>query len=270
MAPRPHRRLTNPQWLLRYTLNNPRTAAMYLALAALVVLVVTLSLAIEAIPVWLGSLVAGLALIAVAREPFRRARLLWTADEQPVDSLSDGVVAVSGTVVAPTDKRLSSAVEGVDCLGYEATKTRKKPSSREGTTKRTKQRALPFCVEDDTGRVLVDATTGTLSLQTDAETKSGSTTRTEELIREGDQVTVYGEVVNGAPGSVLDGPTGVDLGVNENRLVTAGPAYGDAVVTNTGAKRLLASQLLYALGWAAVGGLLVAVSVVMAAGIYTP
>lgn len=86
MGPKPHRRLTDLIWLFQYVMANPNRALAYGTLAGFVILVVTVSVAIEAIPIWIGALIAGLTLIAVARESIQRSHLLG-GRPHPVDAL---------------------------------------------------------------------------------------------------------------------------------------------------------------------------------------
>ncbi len=264
MGPKPHRRLTDPKWLLQYAATNPKRALVYGIATAVVILVATVSLAIEAIPVWIGALVAGLALTAVARESIQRARLLWAASEQSTGAVSDGVVSVSGRAVAATDRRLTSEHQNTECLAYESTET-KRVNDGEGSTKSTRvtQTVLPFRVDDGSGAVLVDATTGTLTLTADQTETSGSKRQEEGVVREGDQVTVYGEVERTTPESVLDERGESDL----EPVVTTGPEYGDVIVTDRSGRRVLAGKIVYGLGWVGVGVVLVVAAVGLATGL---
>lgn len=256
---KPHRRLTNPRWLLRYAIDNPKRALVYGVAALAVVVIATASLAIEAIPVWIGALVAGPAFIAIGREPLRRARLVWAASDTATGSATNGVVSVSGQATAASDRRLTSELQDVDCLAYEYTKTRKKNRSEEGSTTSTKadQQVLPFHVDDGSGPVLVDASTGTLTLHADETDKRGSTTYEEGVLREGDEVTVYGEVQDSTR----------DLPADADRVVTTGPEYGDVVVTDRHGARVIARQGMYAVGWIAVGGILIVGGIGLALGL---
>lgn len=257
---KPLRRLTDPKWLLRYTIDNPKRALVYGAAALAVVVIATASLAIEAIPVWVGALVAGPAFIAMAREPLRRARLVWAASDTATGSATNGVVSVSGRATAASDRRLTSELQEVDCLAYEYTKKRSKNrGGQEGSTTSTKtdQQVLPFYVDDGSGPVLVDASTGTLTLHADETDKSGSTTYKEGVLREGDEVTVYGEVQDDTR----------DLPADADRVVTTGPEYGDVVVTDRHGARVAARQGLYAVGWIAVGGVLIVGGIGLALGL---
>jgi len=257
--PKPHRRLTDPTWLLRYAIDNPRRAITYGIAALAIVVLVTASLAFRSIPVWIGGTVAGLTLIAGAREPIGRVQLLWAASEQSTGSVTDGVVSVSGQAVAADTRRLTSELQRVDCLAYEYTKTRTNNRSEEGKSKstQTSQRILPFYVDDESGPVLVDATTGTVSLYADKTDTSGSTEYEEGILQEGDEVTVYGEVQDTSRGQ----PDETDC------VVTTGPEYGDVVVTDRAGKRLLAGQVAYALGWLGAGAILVVASIAVAVGL---
>ena len=261
MAPKPHRRLTDPKWLFRYAVNNPKRALVYGGVAVVVILVVTVSFAVEAVPVWIGGLVAGLALIAGSLEPVNRARLLWAASERSTGAVDSGAVSVSGQAVAVNDRRLTSELQAVDCLAYEYTKTTTTNRSEGGSSSSTStsQTILPFYVDDGSGPVLVDATTGTLSLHADETDTSGSKKREEGVIRDGDEVTVYGEAQR--PDS------GRDLLAEADRVVTTGPEYGDVVVTDRSGTRVLAGQVAYALSWLGIGGLLVVAAIGVALGL---
>lgn len=219
--------------------------------------IVTASLLIKTIPVWIGAIVAGLALMAIAQEPLGRARLLWTATEHSTSSVGDGIVSVSGTAIAETNRRLTSKLAGADCLAYEHTKTKTRHDSGAGKIKstRTNQEVLPFSVDDGSGPVLVDATTGTLSLTTDYEDTSGSTHYEEGILQAGDEVTVYGESQQ---------PHGThNLPADTDRVITTGSEYGDVVVTDESGSRILIRQLAYFIAWVGVGGALVAAGIGM-------
>ncbi len=264
MEPRPHRRLTDPTWLLRYAMANPKRALIYAAVVAGVILVVAVSLAIQAIPVWIAALVAGLALTVVARESVRRARLLWAASEQSTGSVTGGVVSVSGQVVAANDRRLTSEHGTTECLAYESIET-KRVNESQGSSKSTRvtQNVLPFYLDDGSGPVLVSATTGTLTLTADHTGTSGSKRQKEGVVREGDRVTVYGEVEQTIPGNVLSRGGGSE----PELTVTTGPEYGDVIVTDKSGRRVLAGQAVYALGWIGIGATLVVAAIALAAGL---
>lgn len=263
MGPKPHRRLTDSKWLLQYAVANPKRALAYGAVAGLVILVVTVSMVLEAVPVWVGALVAGLALTAVAQESIQRARLLWAASKQSTGSVTDGVVAVSGQAIGATDRRLTSKYRDSDCLAYESIETKQTNEGQGSTSKtRVKQNILPFYVDDGSGSVLVNATTGTLTLNSDQTEASGST-KQEGVIQEGDQITVYGEVERITPESVLNGSGGSE----PESVVTTGTEYGDVVVTDRSGRRVLAGQVAYALGWIGVGATLAVVAIALATGV---
>jgi hypothetical protein len=257
---KPLRRLTDPKWLLRYAIDNPKRALLYGAAALVVVGIATASVAIEAIPIWIGALVAGPAFIAVAREPLRRARLVWAANDTATGSATDGVVSVSGRARGASDRRLTSELQAVDCLAYEYTKKRSKNrGGQEGSTTKTKtdQQVLPFYVDDGSGPVLVDASTGTLTLHVDETERGGSTTYNEGVIREGDEVTVYGEVQDDTR----------DLPADADRVVTTGPEYGDVVVTDRHGARVAARQGLNAVALFVIGGILIVGGIGLALGV---
>lgn len=256
MPPRPHRRLTDPNYLLSYALEHPRRAVRYGLLAAAVLVVVTVALTLDAVPVWIGLVVAGFALIAVAVESVQRVRLVLAADERSTGTVTDGVVSVSGTVVAPSDRRLTAECQQRDCLAYEYARTQGSAGQEEGTSTRITQRVLPFYLDDGSGPVLVDATTGTLSLRL---VDRGHKKR-EGVVCEGDRVTVYGEVAEQGPAETPDG-------TDPERVVTTGPRYNDALVTNRSGRRVVLRQGGYALGWVGVGLVGVLGGGAMAAGL---
>jgi hypothetical protein len=100
------------------------------------------------------------------------------------------------------------------------------------------QNILPFYVDDSSGSVLVNATTGTVTLKSGQTETSGSKRQEEGVTQEGDQITVYGEVDRFTPGSVLPGSEGSE----PDPVVTTGTEYGDVVVTNRPGRRVLAGQ----------------------------
>lgn len=256
---KPHRRLTDPQWLLQYAIDNPKRAIQYGIATFAVVMIATASLAIDAIPIWVGALVAGPAFIVVAREPLRRARLVWAASDTATGSATNGVVSVSGQATTATDRQLTSELQEADCLAYEYTKKQSTNHGEEGSTASTTtdQQVLPFYVDDGSGPVLVDASTGTLTLHADETDRSNSTTYKEGVLQEGDEVTVYGEVQDDTR----------DLPADADRVVTTGPNYGDVVVTDRHGARVAARQGLYAVGWITVGGILIVGGIGLALGV---
>jgi hypothetical protein len=268
MAPKPHRRLTDPWFLLRYALNNPKRALVYATVVAVVLGVITVSLAVDAIPQWIGVLVAGIAIGALSLEPLGRVRLLLAASEEPTGTAADGVVTVSGRAVPATDRRLSSNWQDEECLAYEHVRKRRRQDGDGGSTTstRAKQESLPFYVDDGSGELLVDATPGTLSLDTDAEGKEGSERHYEGYVREGDGVTVYGEVVD--PATTRPVSASADLPPESDRVLTSGPSYGDVLVTDKSSNGVLARQAAYAVGLLAFGGICVVAAVAMALGVY--
>lgn len=257
MPPRPHRRLTDPNYLLRYALEHPRRAVRYALLAAVVLAVVTVALALDAVPVWVGLVVAGPALMAVATESIQRARLVLAASEGSTGAVTDGVVSVSGSVVAPSDRRLTAECQQRDCLAYEYARTRGSGGQENTKSTRITQKVLPFYVDDGSGPVLVDATTGTLSLRL---VDQGRRER-EGVVCEGDRVTVYGEVADRGPGETPDG-------TDPERVVTTGSRYNDVLVTDRSGRRIVLRQGGYALGWIGVGLVSVLAGGAMAVGLF--
>lgn len=264
MDPRPGRRLTDWRWLIRYAVTNPKQALVYGAIAGVVIAVVTASFAIEAIPEWIGALVAGLALIAIAQKSIQRARLLWAANKQSTGSVTDGVVGVSGEAVAADDRRLTSKHMDKDCLAYESTSTRRTNQGQGSTsTKSVYQNVLPFFVDDGSGKVLVDASKGTVTLTPDQTDSSGSKNVKEGVIREGDRVSVYGEVERTSAETLEDESATSDA----KTVITTGSKYGDVVVTDRSVKRVLAGQIVYGLAWIGIGGILIGIAIGSATGL---
>ncbi len=187
------RSYTDPRRLLRYALNNPRRAALIAAVVVVVGVVSLVALSVPAVPVWIAGYAFGLAVLGFAYPPYKRVQLLRAATPTAADSLAPGPTTVSGTVEPATDDLLEAPSSGTECVAYRH--VRKRSSGQESTSD-VDTDSVPFYVADDTGRTLVDPTSGTLDLKQDERPGVFSNTgTTESYLEPGDTVAVYGEVV---------------------------------------------------------------------------
>ena len=214
------RSYTDPRRLLRYALNNPLRAVLIAAVVVVVAVVSLVALTVPAVPTWIAGYAFGLGLLGFAYPAYRRVQLVRAATSTSADSLAPGPASVHGTVRPATDDLLEAPHSGTECVAY---RTVRKRRHGQETTRDFESETVPFYVADDTGRTLVDPTSGTLDLTHDEGARllslSGSGTE-ESYLEPGDTVTVYGEVVR--PGVQYDGRP--DAGSeHDDQAVTDGP-----------------------------------------------
>ncbi len=215
------RSYTDPRRLLRYALDNPRRAALIAAVVVAVAVVSLVALTVSVVPTWIAGYAFGLALLGFAYPAYKRVRLIRATTAASAASLAPGPTKLRGTVRPATEDLLQAPHSGTDCVAYRRVRKR---SHGENTTRDIETDSVPFYVEDDTGRALVDPTGGTLDLKHDEGTRfiSLASRGTEESSLEpGDTVAVYGEVVR--PDVQYDGrPDESDSGQGDDQEITYG------------------------------------------------
>lgn len=187
---------TDPRRILEYVLENPSTAAK-IAVVSVVVLVVTiLSVAVEAIPLWIAGYVLAAVVLLFAHWEVQRIMLVRTATEDDAGALTPGPTKVHGTVVPATDTLIETP-SGTECVAYRHERVRDR-GGNQGEQRHTESDAVPFYVEDDTGQALVSPQGARLELKHDEGTRLillASRGREESYLEPGDTVAVYGEGV---------------------------------------------------------------------------
>jgi hypothetical protein len=240
--------------------------------------------------------VAGVAMLWLARRHVRRLAATVRVDERPVGEVTPGTVAVSGEVV-PAGETVTGRVDETEAVvtEYREHSSSKGGQGSGGSTSRplalrltpdvlTRTAAVPFYVDDGSGRVLVDAMHADLSLAADSrerEVESGKrTTELEARLEPGDEVSVVGRAVpadrydlpsRGLLGTVVDLVSGsveqspASAVLDDEELVVTRDGEGTFVVSDVGGWRGRARHALAALFWAlfalgmiAFGGYLVA------------
>lgn len=193
------------------------------------------------------ALLVGILILRVAAGRLRKAWVLFSTSESNAASVSPGeTAAVAGTVVSRTDERVSAPFLGAEGVlaGTSIENYDRDEDGSDWDTVYDSVDSVPFAVEDDTGRVTVDAPTGddymgdidfTGGIVIDRErmlsaggqeplsgaaeyaqshdgigldiTSSGHQYRVRQgVITEGDEVYVLGEATQGDGGVTISGP----------------------------------------------------------------
>jgi hypothetical protein len=217
------------------------------------------------------------ALVLLARPSLRRLFVMLRTPATPIGEIEPGRVEIEGTVVSAGETtRSRTSVGGSD----EAVVTQWRQSDDEGrdfTLPVPQQFApeflneyvkLPFYVEDDTGRILVDAARAEVSLKSDVHRgdNNPNPTQVEAFLEPGDEVHVLGEavrvddyaeravdpsgpirsltrLVRGSPGTYADEV------VDEDELVLTRTRGVDLAVSDAAGRRGLLRQALMAGFW---------------------
>jgi len=190
-------RYTDWRGLLQYVLDNPGKALQLAAVLLVVALVTTLSLTVEAIPIWIAGFVIGVVILLLSYREVQRVLMVRAASEDDAGSLTPGPTKVHGTVVQATEGLIESP-GGTECVAYEY----KQVKNRRGdgrSQRETDKGSIPFYVEDQTGRALVSPQGSRLELKHDEGSRltmvTSATAREESYLEVGDTVAVYGEGV---------------------------------------------------------------------------
>lgn len=190
-------RYTDWRWLLQYVLDNPGKALKIAAVALVVALVTILSLAVEAIPIWIAGYVIGFVILMLSYREVQRVLMVRAASEDDAGALTPGPTKVHGTVVQATEELLKTP-GGTECVAYEYQRVRNRRGD-ESSQRHTDRGSIPFYVEDGTGRALVSPQGSRLELKHDEGSRltmlTSSNAREESYLEVGDTVAVYGEGV---------------------------------------------------------------------------
>lgn len=255
----------------------------------------------------LAFLVAGVGVLLVfARRSVWRLSAMLGTETTPVEQVSPGTVEVEGTVVSAGETFDTNLTFGVDQDVTPVVSEYRSDNDNE-TDNPTAALGLPipqqlapnvfndtdvapFYVEDDSGRVLVDAARADLSLDTDARQEYGSMDKqvhVEAFLEPGDAVSVHGTAVpvedyparaterGGVLRSILrflnpDTRIGADEVLDDENLVITRTPGDEFVVSDTSEWRSWLRQGLMAAFWTLAGLFLVAAalySLAVAAGV---
>lgn len=216
------------------------------------------------------AVLAGLWTARIARQSVAQLMAMLRTETQAVADIEPGLVEVEGEVVSAGE-----AVEG-KMTGEEAVVTEYRRSQDEPGHEDTdpnipipqqlvptslNRGAVPFFLEDDTGRVLVDAANANVSLSSDAKNQSSARDmrEVEARLEPGDKAYVIGEAVpvqEYSPKEDSDGVFRLLLGffTGEHRRVPASAVVDEAgeeklVITQQGQSRFLIADTAEWRGW---------------------
>lgn len=192
----------------------------------------------------LGTVIGFLSLVGLgvgglyfALRGYDQYRLMADIVPTEIGNLEPGIAEVTGTV-ASAGETIRSPVADAECVAYSHTRREQSndPDDTEvgrvlerliGGKRTTRNKSVPFYVEDGSGRVLVDGAKADLALKKDeSQTHEISSdqrvTDHERVLVEGDSVYVFGEVMEEPPKS--DNAGGAFMDTVRARLEEAGEA----------------------------------------------
>lgn len=217
------------------------------------------------------AVLAGLWTARIARQSVGKLVAMVRTETQAVADIGPGMVAVEGKVVSAGES-VEGRMTGQEAVVTEYRQSQDDPGHDDTTPNipipqqlvptNMNRGAVPFFVEDDTGRVLVDAANASLSLSSDAtQHSSGHETReVEARLEPEDDVYVIGEAVpveeysteEDSGGGVLRLLLGLFFG--EHRRVPASAVMDDVgeqqlVITQQGQSHFLIADTAEWRGW---------------------
>jgi hypothetical protein len=216
------------------------------------------------------AVLAGLWTVRIARQSVAKLVAMVRTETQAVANIGPGLIEVEGEVVSAGES-VEGRMTGEEAVVTEYRRRQDEPGHDDTTPNipipqqlvptNMNRGAVPFFVEDDTGRVLVDAANASLSLSSDARGhSSGRETReVEARLEPGDEVYVIGEAVpveeyspEEDSGGVLRLLFGFFLG--EHRRVPASAVMDEVgedklVITQQGQSQFLIADTAEWRGW---------------------
>jgi len=147
------------------------------------------------------ALVVGLLLVGVGSFLLYRGYVVWR--NEPVSAegarLCDGTVEVKG-VARPVDEGelFGAKYTGDEVIGHEWARKKKNRNSSTGTnktwsTEESGEEAVPFYVEDETGRIAVDPEEANLSFEKEVINRTPAVKKEVGTLKTGDDVHVIGQ-----------------------------------------------------------------------------
>lgn len=216
------------------------------------------------------AVLAGLWTARIARGSVAKLVAMLRTETQPVADIGPGLVEVEGRVV-PAGESVEGKMTGEEAVVTEYRRSQDEPGQDDTTPDipipqqlvptNMNRGAVPFFVEDETGRVLVDAANASLSLRSDAREHSTArdTRQVEARLEPGDEVYVIGEAVPVETYSPDDDSGGVlrlllGLFLGEHRRVPASAAMDEVgadqlVITQRGNSHFLIADTAEWRGW---------------------
>ncbi|MBN1280461.1 MAG: hypothetical protein JXA00_02310 [Candidatus Thermoplasmatota archaeon] len=208
--------------------------------------------------------IVGCVIFAAGFYFFKQKRLIENIPTSKVRSLAMGLVEVNGTVVPVEGKLLHSPLAQKDCVYYrylvqrhETTRDSKGHSQSRWVTVQDDRYSVPFYLQDDTGKVLVDPTKAMVDLVTDAQTQRGNMRYQEWCIEP--QNTLY---IMGTAGR-NPGQTEASANHVENIMIQKGQHEKFYFISDSPEKKLLTKfSLVTYLLWV-IGGVFIIIGVIV-------
>lgn len=190
--------------------------------------------ALEVMYLFMGPVFTLVGLVTLGKRglpALRRVVTLSRNDPIPIDTLhlEEGLVEVQGTAERMEEfGTVTAPYSGIDCLAY---RYEKKEKRRRGTDNDSDWRvvssgenATPFAVTDETGTVVVDPGSATLTFDRDIVSNTGRTIKTEWRLEPGESAYVSGQKCDGTSDPDAPGRSSTYIGDGDGTSLTISDA----------------------------------------------